>query len=241
MLTAIIVAGGSSRRMGFDKTFARLGGRAVILQSIAGFEATASVADIVVVGRADRLCELQELIAQQQFSKVRHVTAGGLHRQDSVTEGLRHVSATAEFVAVHDAARPLVTPAQIERVFEGARVHSAAALAAPVADTLKRADSERFVCASVDREGLYAMQTPQIFARELLASAYARVAEEKVAVTDEVSAVERLGVKVILVPNHEHNFKITFPGDLRLAELVLKLRESERQGRPASAAEHQRQ
>ncbi len=228
MLTAIIVAGGSSRRMGFDKTFALLSGRAVILQSIMAFDATASVTDIVVVGRADRLSELRELIAQQQFSKVRHVIAGGLHRQNSVSEGLQHVSVDAEFVAVHDAARPLVTPAQIERVFEAARVYEAAALAAPVADTLKRADSEHVVCGSVDREGLYAMQTPQIFARELLASAYARVAEEKLAITDEVSAVERFGAKVILVPNHEYNFKITFPGDLPLAELVLKLRESTR-------------
>lgn len=226
MLTAIIVAGGSSRRMGFDKTFAALDGQPVLVHSVAAFEAAPRVHDIIVVARAERLEELRGLFEAQHFTKLRAVIAGGARRQDSVSEGLRHVGGDREFIAVHDAARPLVTPAQIERVHEAAQRHSAAALAAPVTDTLKRADAERLVTESVEREGLFAMQTPQIFARDLLAAAYKQVADEEITITDEVSAVERLGRKVVLVPSDDFNFKITFPVDLELAELVLKLRAS---------------
>ncbi len=224
MLTAIIVAGGSGRRMGFDKTFAALAGRPVIAHSIATFEATDAVEDVIVVSRADRVTELRETLAPYGFRKLRAITPGGMHRQDSVAEGLKQLTADAEFVAVHDAARPLVTTANVEHVYAAARAHGAASLAAPVADTLKRADEDHVVCGSVDRDRLYAMQTPQIFARQLLLDAYAAVAADGVAITDEVSAVERLGRKVVLVPNEEFNFKITFPPDLRLAELVLQSR-----------------
>ena len=134
------------------------------------------------------------------------------------------MSADAQFVAVHDAARPLVTPAEIERVFAAAREHGAASLAAPVADTLKRADERHVVCGSVDRERLYAMQTPQVFARQLLLDAYERVRADNLSITDEISAVEYIGHKAVLVPNEQYNFKITFPPDLALAELVLASR-----------------
>jgi 2-C-methyl-D-erythritol 4-phosphate cytidylyltransferase len=132
----------------------------------------------------------------------------------------------ARYVAVHDAARPLVTAEQIGRVFEGARVHGAAALAEPVTDTLKRGDQNHFVCGGVDREGLYAMQTPQIFSRDLLVEAYDAVAAKKLLITDEVSAVEQLGAKVLLVPNDEFNLKITYPRDLLLAQSFLSRRSS---------------
>jgi 2-C-methyl-D-erythritol 4-phosphate cytidylyltransferase len=125
---------------------------------------------------------------------------------------------------VHDAARPLVTPEQIERLFEQCRRHGAAALAEPINDTLKRADVDLIVTDSVDRHQLYAMQTPQIFERALLEEAYRAIHTNKGSVTDEVSAVERLGRKVFLVPNDDLNFKITYPRDLPLAEFVLKQR-----------------
>ena len=227
MLTSIIVAGGSSRRMGFDKTFAMLGARPVVAHSIAAFEASGAVGEIIVVGREDRLAELGETVAHNRFQKVRHIVHGGEHRQDSVRQGLRHVSRNCMFVAVHDAARPLVQPAQIERVFEAAQAHGAASLAARVTDTLKRATEDRIVCGSVDREHLYAMQTPQIFARELLLDAYNTVASENLSITDEVSAVENIGRPVVLVPNDDFNFKITFPADLVLAEMVLRQRSSD--------------
>ena len=117
-------------------------------------------------------------------------------------------------------------PTRLTRVFELARQHGAASLAEPITDTLKRADDNRFVASGIDREGLYAMQTPQIFSRDLLVDAYAAVAADKLSITDEVSAVEHLGAKVLLVPNDEFNIKITFPRDLLLAESFLGQRPS---------------
>ena len=226
MLSAIIVAAGSSRRMGFDKLFALLGGKPVIAHTLNAFERTDCVDEIILVGRADRLPELQELVRHADSRKVRHVVAGGEHRQDSVRVSLNLLAPGARYVAVHDAARPFITPEQIGRVFELARQHGAAALAEPITDTLKRADENRFVSGGVDREGLYAMQTPQVFSRDLLVEAYDAVAANKLSITDEVSAVEHLGAKVLLVPNDQFNPKITFPRDLLLAESFLSQRSS---------------
>jgi 2-C-methyl-D-erythritol 4-phosphate cytidylyltransferase len=223
MLSAIIVAAGSSRRIGFDKIAAPIAGRTVIGHALSAFQNCAAVAEMIVVARVDRIHDLQSLL-EGRFTKLREIVAGGAHRQDSVCAGLAAVSAEADFIGVHDAARPLVTPELIERVFAEAQPHGAAAAAGPVTDTLKRATAEHVVCGGVDRENLYAMQTPQIFSRSLLVQAYERVEADRVRVTDEVSAVEHIGAKVVLVPNNEQNFKITFPEDLRLAELVLAAR-----------------
>ena len=224
MLTAIIVAAGDSRRMGFDKLFATIVGRPVIAHTIGAFERAGSVGEIIVIGREDRLDEIKAIVRDENFKKVRSIVPGGKHRQDSVRAGLDHLAAGAKYVAVHDAARPLITPEQIECVLEQCRMHAAASLAEPISDTLKYADSEFFVTGPVDRHQLYAMQTPQVFERPLIEDAYRAVYAENVSVTDEVSAVERLGRKVILVPNKDLNFKITYPRDLNLAEFVLTQR-----------------
>ncbi len=226
MLSAIIVAGGSSQRMGFDKLLALLGDNPVLAHTIDAFERTESVREIILVARAERVTEFKELVRQSDFKKVIRVVAGGKHRQDSVRAGLSSLAADTNFIAVHDAARPLVMPEQIELVLASAREHGAAALAEPVTDTLKRADENRLVTGGVSREGLYAMQTPQIFARELLERAYAGVAANNLSVTDEVSAVEHIGAKVVLVPNDEWNLKITYPRDLFLAQAALARRSS---------------
>jgi 2-C-methyl-D-erythritol 4-phosphate cytidylyltransferase len=224
MLSTIIVAAGSSQRMGFDKLLALLGDKPVLVHTIDAFERTSSVAEIVLVARAERVGEFEELVKQNDFKKVRSVIAGGELRHDSVRAGLERLSENATHVAVHDAARPLVTPEQIERVFELARLHGAAALAEPITNTLKRADQSGVVTGGVPRENLYAMQTPQIFARDLLDEAYAKIGAANLSVTDEVSAVEHLGGKVVLVPNDDWNVKITYPRDLLLAQAVLARR-----------------
>jgi len=208
MLSAIIVAAGSSERMGFDKLFALVNGKPVIAHTIAAFERTDCIDEIILVGRADSLGELRKVVSEP--TKVKQVIAGGAERSDSVRAGLDHLNPKSDFVAVHDAARPLVTPEKITRVFEVCRTSGGAAtLAEPINDTLKRADVDLAVKESVDRNGIYGMQTPQIFARKLLEEAYQLVATKNVSVTDEVSAVELLGHKVVLVPNHDFNFKIT--------------------------------
>jgi 2-C-methyl-D-erythritol 4-phosphate cytidylyltransferase len=221
MLTAIIVAAGDSRRMGFDKLFATIAGRPVIAHTIHAFERAGCVGGIIVVAREDRLAEIKKIVHDEKLKKVRSIITGGKHRQDSVRAGLDHLEATARYVAIHDAARPLITADQIERVFEQCRIHAAASLAEPIGDTLKYADTEFFVAGPVDRHQLYAMQTPQVFERRLIEDGYRAVYAENASVTDEVSAVERLGRKVVLVPNTDLNFKITYPRDLALAEFVI--------------------
>lgn len=225
MLTAIIVAAGSSKRLGFDKLMAPIAGKPVIRHTIDAFEQTKSVTGIVIVTRADRVKEFEGLVIS--LDKLEAVIPGGEHRHNSVAAGLKGLSPGARYVAVHDGARPLITPNQIEQVFEQARIHAAASLAEPVRDTLKRADSDLIVNGSIDRRGVYAMQTPQVFERKLLEQAYQRVVDSGEIVTDEVSAVESLGKRVVLVPNSDVNLKITYESDLHLAEAVL-LRRRER-------------
>jgi 2-C-methyl-D-erythritol 4-phosphate cytidylyltransferase len=233
MLSAIIVAAGSSERMGFDKLFALVSGKPIIAHTIAAFENTTCVDEIILVGRADSLKELQKVIGKP--TKVKQIIEGGAERSDSVRAGLDHVDPKSDFVAVHDAARPMVTPEKITRVFEICRTGGGAAtLAEPINDTLKRADLAAVASAKeavdltikepVDRIGIYGMQTPQVFEKKLLEKAYELVARKKISVTDEVSAVELLGRKIVIVPNHDFNFKITYPRDLPLAEFVLKQR-----------------
>jgi 2-C-methyl-D-erythritol 4-phosphate cytidylyltransferase len=224
VLTAIIVAAGDSRRMGFDKLFAAIAGKPVIAHTISAFERANSVNGIIVVAREDRHDEIKTMAGDENFKKVRSIIPGGKYRQDSVRAGLEHLDSATRWVAVHDAARPLVTPEQIERVFQQCANHAAAALAEPVNDTLKRADSNLLVSASVDRDQLYAMQTPQVFERQLIEEAYRAVYAENISVTDEVSAVERLGREVALVLNDDFNFKVTYPRDLPVAEFILKQR-----------------
>lgn len=224
MLSAILVAGGSSQRMGFDKLFALIAGEPVLAHALRAFDRASSVSEIIVVAREERHDEIRKLIVDAGFKKVRSIVHGGDRRQDSVRAGLRRIRRRATYIAVHDAARPLITAEQIERAFEQCRIQGAATLAQPVSDTLKRAGANLLVVGSVDRNELYAMQTPQIFERRLIEDAYRAVYEENISVTDEVSAVERLGHKTALVINDDFNFKITYPRDLPIAELILRER-----------------
>ena len=222
MLTAIIVAAGSSKRVGFDKLFSKLGDRSVLEHALAAFEEAESVREIIIVCRDPKL--VQDAINRAGGRKVRAVVRGGERRQDSVQAGLKELAENSEFVAVHDAARPLITPREIERVFSAARKHGAAVLAAPIADTLKFADANQVVSGSIDRQNVFAMQTPQIFRRASLLEAYERISSNSLIVTDEVSAIEHAGGSIVIVAAQDHNLKITYAGDLPIAEFIMKQR-----------------
>jgi len=222
MLTAIIVAGGSSQRMGFDKLLAPIAGKPVLAHSIAAFEQSNLVAAIILVARAERLSEYEKISESYGFQKISAVIPGGVRRQDSVRCGLDQLGKETQFVAVHDAARPLVSAELIERLLELAREHGGAASAVPIVDTLKRVDQKHTVSGSVDRKNLFGVQTPQIFERALIEKAYKAVFDAGLEVTDEISAVERVGGKVVLLPNESPNFKITYPADLQLAEFLVR-------------------
>jgi 2-C-methyl-D-erythritol 4-phosphate cytidylyltransferase len=222
MLTAIIVAAGSSKRAGFDKLLAKIAGRPVIQHTLTAFEKATCVNDVLVVSR--ETVAMRHFILKTNLRKIRRVVRGGVRRQDSVQAGLNAMDNEVEFVAVHDAARPLITPREIERVFAAARKHGAAALATPITDTLKLADADHVVSGSIDRQDVFAMQTPQVFRRDLLSKAYEQVKKDSLTVTDEVSAIENAGGRIVIVLADDHNFKITYASDLLLAEAILKQR-----------------
>lgn len=231
MTTAIIVAAGSSLRMGFDKLLAPLDGKPVIAHSIAAFDECEDIQSIILVTKRETIPALKELVAAEKFTKVGRIITGGAERHLSVWRGLRAVSAKSTYIAVHDGARPLTTPKLISECIALARETGAACCASPIPDTVKRASDEGLVTEHIERSGLWSMQTPQIFSTALILQAYAAVIASKEFVTDEVSAVQRTGKKIALLRNDDWNFKITLPRDLDLAEHVLKTRQRLKQAR----------
>jgi 2-C-methyl-D-erythritol 4-phosphate cytidylyltransferase len=221
---AIITAAGKSSRFGdrnYKKPFAILGGRAVWLHSVDRFQNHKDVTQtIVTVAREDREDFDRKFGANIAIMGI-EIVEGGEHRADSVQRALERVKSDIDFVAVHDAARPCIADKWIEQVFEAAARSGAAILAAPVAETLKRVDAKKQITATVDREALWAAQTPQVFRRELLIEAYAKRGKD--AATDDAQLVERLGHPVTVVSCPAMNLKITTRDDLKLAEQVLKV------------------
>lgn len=213
--SAILVAAGSSRRMGFDKLASLLGGVPVLRRTLEAFLAADSIAEVVIVCPEERW----ELLGGGPFSKPVTRVDGGAKRQDSVAAGLAVVS--SNYVAVHDGARPLISPADIDRCVAAAGEYRAAALARRVTETLKRSDRKEFSAEAVSREHLWFMETPQVFEIQLLEKACEAVADWEIAVTDEVSALEAIDERVKFVESSHPNIKITTPADLALAEAML--------------------
>ncbi|WP_317320328.1 2-C-methyl-D-erythritol 2,4-cyclodiphosphate synthase [Subdoligranulum variabile] len=211
-VTAIIVAAGASRRMGFDKLSYRLpDGQTVLEKSCAALAAHPAVAQLVLVAGANR--ETCERIAQR-CPKPCVVVAGGETRADSVRHGLE--VASGELVAIHDAARPFVSQAVITAALQAAAQTGAAAPAVPVKDTIKVADADGRVQNTPDRATLYAVQTPQCFSRKLYLEALERVTGEKAhLVTDDCSLFELADFPVTLTQGDYENYKITTKEDLQ--------------------------
>ena len=205
---AIIVASGSSRRMGFDKLAALIDGNPVLWHSVRAFSSNSSITQVVVVTPRERFEWLSDL------GEKLHRVDGGKERPDSVNAGLAALNPNITHVAIHDGARPLVSPQSIIATFEAAQKTGAAALARRVTETLKRSSPEGVTTESVSRENLWIMETPQIFSRVLIKQAYQQVASGDAQITDEVSALQLLGQGTTLVENAQPNPKITVQADL---------------------------
>lgn len=216
-LSVIIVAAGRSERMGFDKLLAKLGGKCVLQWSIEAFTSHSKVSEVIVVCPRERFDTLSSIAKMDILTRI----DGGNDRHDSVASGLSALTCRDQYVAVHDAARPLISTEQIDRVLHAATEHGAAASARPVTETVKRADTDAFVTESLCRDDLWLMETPQIFKTELLTRAYEMVQKSGQRVTDEVSAMQLIDRKTILVANKGPNLKITYPEDISLAEKLL--------------------
>ncbi len=225
MIFGIIVAAGKSERMGVDvdKAFLSLGTRPVLMYSLQAFEQCPLIDGVILVVRKDRLDAARGMIQMFGFSKVRKVVAGGASRQLSVMLGLAELKDDVKIVAVHDGARPCVTPNLIQETILSAKRLGAGVAAVKVTDTIKEVDRGTLVTKTVDRSKLWSVQTPQTFRVDWLNKAYANAKKKKLTVTDESSAVEALGEQVHIVPAPATNIKITTPADLALASMILKV------------------
>ena len=217
---AVIVAAGNASRMGgIDKVMAPLDGEPMIKRTVRAFEECPAIREIVIVTRQDLLQPVMELC--HSYEKVRAVVVGGVDRAESVRNGMNALSDKVRLVAVQDGARPLVSWEVIDRTVRAANTYHAAAPGIPVKDTTKIVKGG-LVESTPDRSTLRAVQTPQVFDFDLLRGALEQAKLENAPITDDCSAVERLGMKVKIVEGDERNIKVTTPMDLKIAQMLLE-------------------
>ena len=220
--TAIVPAAGSSTRMGGqDKLLADLCGAPVLMRTLCAIDKTELVDEIIVATRQDLLLTVADLCSRCGLHKPVKVVLGGPTRARSVLAAAVEANPKAGLLAVHDAARPLVDPAEFDEIIRFACRTNAAAPAVPVTDTIKTADpTDGRVLSTPDRSTLFAVQTPQVMEASLL-----KAIDAGVELTDDCSAVERLGKEVYLATGSRENIKITTPLDLLIAEAILRERD----------------
>ena len=217
---AVIVAAGSASRMGgIDKVMAPLNGEPMIARTVRTFQNCDAISEIVVVTREDLILPITGLCSG--MDKVKAVVAGGSSRQESVHLGLNALSDKCKLAAIHDGARPLISWQVIDRVVRAAHTYGAAAPAIPVKDTIKVVQGG-VVKETPDRASLQAVQTPQVFDFDILRGALKKAKQDGAQVTDDCSAVERIGLTVKIVEGEERNLKVTTPLDLKIAQLLLE-------------------
>lgn len=221
---AVIVAAGSSQRMGSDKLMLNLGDKPVLARTLLAFQQSPLVDEIVVVTQMEKLQEIADLCKHYGIEKASHVIAGGKTRTESALAGVSEVSKSAKLIAIHDGARPLVTQDVILRTVYAAAEHLAAAPVVASVDTLKAIDADGNMIGTVDRETTVRVQTPQIFRAELIKGALTRAVEKNITLTDDCAAAEIMGVHAKTVLGDEDNIKITTPRDMIIAAEILKER-----------------
>jgi len=215
---AIITAGGQGKRMGQPKQFLELGGQPMVERTVAVFDRTRIVDEIILVVNAEDV----ERAKKFKYAKLKRVVAGGRERQDSVQNGLNVLPQDAAIVAIHDGARPFVTGKIIAAAVDEAKRSGAVVVGVPVKDTLKRVGPDGKIVQTVDRSELWQAQTPQVFKKDTLVRAY-QSGGQKHQVTDDAMLVEKLGRPVKMVMGSYQNIKITTPDDLIMAQgLIMK-------------------
>lgn len=239
MLTAIITAAGQATRMGgFNKIFADLGGAPVLARSLEGlYESGAIDHFILLIQEQDRM-RLKETVLAPLLARhpdfLYTIALGGARREETVQRGLALLPEKTDWVLVHDGARPFVTgdlvQAAIHCLEEGTVDGYVAAV--PVRDTIKRVDGSGLVVETPVRASLYQIQTPQLFRKEALLSAYEKPLEEGEEVRDDAGMLERIGRRVAIFPGRVDNIKLTWPIDLKLAELLWEERDEKNSNRP---------
>lgn len=220
--SAVIVAAGSSQRMGSDKMLASLCGVPVLARSLMAFQRSEHVDEIIVVTRKDKIEETARLCRKYGIDKASKVVCGGATRMESALAGVSEVDRKAKLIAIHDGARPLVPNEVIVRTIYAARDYMSAVPVIKSTDTLKTVDENGVITGTVDRECTMRVQTPQIFSAELIKGALTKAVTDGLTLTDDCSAMEMMGVKTHTVVGDENNIKLTTPRDMFTAEAILK-------------------
>ena len=221
--SVVVVAAGSSTRMGEDKLFMPLDGKPVLAWTLQALDSCAFVDEIVLVTRQERLEQAAELCRQFSIRKVNKVIIGGKNRNESALAGVSAVSREAKIILIHDGARPLVTEDVVYDAMHTAAMFKCAAPAVPVTDTIKEKQND-LVIRTPDRANLAAIQTPQAFQAEIIKGARAAAVKSGKEYTDDSAAVEAMGFPVHLSKGSPENIKITRPTDLEIAAAILRNR-----------------
>lgn len=224
MVTAIIAAAGQGTRMGqgMNKVFIPLEKRPLITYAIDTFEKCEAIDEVIMVVGEEDIPRLRSLIADYGYKKVRQIVRGGAERQHSIANAIKKLSPDTRWVAVHDGARPFISIDLLAQAISDAQKWGAVGVAVPVKDTVKIVDEAGFVECTPERKKLWAMQTPQVFSREILEKAYRCSEETGVTATDDAALVEALGIKVKLLLGEYTNIKITTPEDMLFAKAILR-------------------
>ena len=224
--TAIVLAAGDGRRLGGDtpKAYLPIAGRPLVLRTLDRMFAASSVGTVVLVVAAEHRARCESLLRSDAAMKDQRwlLQTGGATRQESAKRGLEQVGSDVEIVLIHDAARPFVSVRLIDRCVEAAVEKAAVVVGLPVRDTIKAVSPQQWIQSTPDRRDLWEIQTPQVFRRELIASAHERAAREGARVTDDAMVVERIGAPVYVLEGERTNFKITVPEDVWLAETLIR-------------------
>lgn len=222
--SVVVVAAGSSERMGGDKMLMTLGAKPVIIRTLMAFQKSPMVDDIVVVTKREKITAIADMIKLYDITKVTQVISGGATRVESSLAGVSAVRRGAKLIAIHDGARPLVSQELIERVVKEANEHISAVPVLPSTDTLKRVDSRGVIVEGVDRASVFRVQTPQVFDADIIKGALTKAVEKRLPITDDCSAVDMMGFSTYTVEGDAGNIKLTLPEDMVLAEAILKSR-----------------
>lgn len=224
-VSAIIVAGGSGSRMGTKtkKQYLKIHNKEILAHTVECFNSMPEIQEIIVVTGKEDIQYVDKLLKQHyKFDKVKSIVEGGRERQDSVYNGIKQADSQAEYLIIHDGARPLITKEVILKGLDKAYEHKASIVAVPVKDTIKIINSDGKVETTPKRDTLWSVQTPQTFEKKLILEAYKEAYEKHIQATDDSMLVEALGVPVYIVEGEYTNIKITTPEDLIMAENILK-------------------
>ena len=235
-IAAIIPAAGLGTRMGADvpKQFLELDGMPLVMFTLRRLAACTAITDFFLSTRADDIVSLQNIVGKSGIGRPARVVHGGDTRQQSVANALAQVDPRTEIVLVHDAVRPFVTAAQVDRVIAEARTRGAAILGIPAIDTVKEVkraslpEDVALITATIPRERVVLAQTPQVFSYALLRDAFKKAQQDGIVGSDESAIVERFGHAVYVVLGSQRNLKITRPGDMDLARFYLEQERKEK-------------